>query len=473
MNIKRSFCILTVAAIALVSKANAADLPLSEYLLQVTSNNPSYKASRLGEQSGRAKADEANLVFLPNIVASAARTVDEREAPNPNFTGTKSIYNEYSLGISETTPFGLRASLNYNLTYRLTEGASPTAVPYPEYYTAYPSIELTQSLWRNGFGSEDRAQRDLLRADGESLYYQELFRNRAVIVEAQATYLRLYFLRETILALQNSLQLSGKLQSWAAKRAKNELADEGDFLQTRAQYEYRQLELLKAENDARAAARMFNSLRGIDSETVKEELAPVSPKNISPDLEKQKWVRLDVKSNEKNLEVVKANSRKLRETVRPNLELFAKYGYNNWENDREAAMDDAFGDYPVYTVGVRFSSPLAATKALRLQRGFESAVTSADYYIKRQKMDEVRDFKDLLEKIQNARARLELAKKLEATQKTKFENERRRHTRGRSTLFHVLNYEQDFVSGQLNRIQTELELHTLTNQLDLYEKENE
>jgi len=77
----------------------------------------------------------------------------------------------------------------------------------------------------------------------------------------------------------------------------------------------------------------------------------------------------------------------------------------------------------------------------------------------------------LQSKIENAYARLKLAKTLEESQKAKSEEERKRHARGRTTFFQVLTFEQDYLTSELNRIRTESELSGLLTQLQQYREE--
>jgi outer membrane protein TolC len=57
--------------------------------------------------------------------------------------------------------------------------------------------------------------------------------------------------------------------------------------------------------------------------------------------------------------------------------------------------------------------------------------------------------------------RLALVRRLEEAQKEKFIYERDRHSRGKSTVFLVLQFEQDYNSAQINRLRTEAEVLAL------------
>ncbi len=462
------FTAIFFVTLLLVSTAQANELALSEYLEQVSRLNPAIRAAEIGQTSAKMQINDANLLFLPQLELSAQRKVSEQDTYVPMLYGSKTVGEDYKIAVQEMTNFGLKGDVYYDLKSVDITGAAPNFVPVPKYYSTEPGVELTQSLWRNGWGAESRAQEVLIRSGAEANFYAEKFHYLAAVVEAKNTFLELYFLRKALIALRASRDFAGKLRDWARARAQNELADKSDFLQTEAVFEQRDLELMKNENDLRSTALRFNSLRGIDSDVVSDELAP-QPLNEPVAINKFTLSRLDTKATEKSLAATKAKSKMNEESAKPTLDIFASFAYTR--NDITLQQAEDFGQHPVYAYGVKFTTPLAFTKADRVANSFAKEIESTEFKLKKQKIDETRDLDILIRQIGNARDRLRLAEKIEASQTTKLESERERHRRGRTTLFQVLQFEQDHVSAQLNRINTELEYRTAVNQLELYESE--
>lgn len=454
--------------------ANAKELSVTDFLNQVQQNHTGYKASQSAQEGAKLRFGEAELLTLPQLSLTAQGGASEKPNANPAM-GTKNVGQSLSVAISEQTSFGLAAKLKYDWLFQNTEGASSTFMPKPEYYTASPSIELSQSLWKNGFGSETRAQKELIKSNAKVSHYTENFKVQAYLMDASNAYLKLYFTRQTLKALQESLNTSSKLMQWAKNRTATNLGDRSDFLQTKAAHQLRELDLVKTQFEERSQSRYFNSLRGVDSYIVTEELAtPQIPVFKSEEFNESKW-RDDVKAAAEGLKLAKAKSQTEQEKNKPTLELFGSYALNSSlqpnpdDMTSQEAINTSFDpDRPAYAVGIRFTAPLAFGTSSDVRKGYEKEILAADLNLQRKYTEQARDYKDLQVKIDNALERLKLARILEGSQREKLDSERKRHNRGRTTLYQVLQYEQDFVSSQLNTIRTESECHMLMNELKLY-----
>jgi outer membrane protein TolC len=458
------------------SMAHAAPkIDMDSYLEQVKKNNPAYKASEQASEGAKLRATEGTLLILPRLEIDASKTVDEGASTNPTFMGDKNTSEKYSVGISQNTTFGLSGKIAYGHMYTFTENASPLNLPAEfqnGYHRASPSIELNQSLWKNGFGSEVRAQRSGINAAAEAAHYEERAKNLGVLIEAQGAYYKLYYMQKTVDAFKDSMTVAEKLKNWAKKRYDQALGEQSDYYQTKAAYELRELEYLNAQEDLKSAARAFNSMKGIESESVTENLVP--PKNLEFNRKKfseEIW-RDDVRSASKQAEAAKAKSLLGKEKNRPTLDIFGNYAWTGLDADGTDAHNESMSDHhPVYTVGVKFAAPLAFTKASDVTSGYEEEAMAADLSFKRKAQEQERDYNDLLSKIENANLRLKLATTLEESQKIKVESERKRHMRGKTTFFQVLTFEQDYLTAQLTKIKAESELNTLLTQSQMYRGE--
>ena len=71
-------------------------------------------------------------------------------------------------------------------------------------------------------------------------------------------------------------------------------------------------------------------------------------------------------------------------------------------------------------------------------------------------------------KVSEAKRRLGLAKEIEKTQQKKLENERARMKMGRSVLYQVVLFEQDYANSQLLTLKTELQILAFLSQMKTY-----
>lgn len=450
---------------------------MNSYLEQVKKNNPAYKASADASEGAKLRSTEGTLLILPQLEIDASKTVDETESTN-SASGNKNTYERYSVSLLQNTTFGLKGKLSYGNQYTLTEDTTGGSLGFLDpqyrdgYYRSSPSIELTQSLWKNFFGSEVRAQRNAINAAAEATQYAERAKNLGVIMEAQGAYYKLYYSQQTVKAVKESLDAASKLQSWAKRRMNQSLGEKSDFYQTKANYESRELEYLQAQVDERVAARAYNSLKGINSDEVTEALeAPTSLPFNKQNFSEKIW-RDDVRAANKQSEAAKAQSLLGKEKNRPTLDLYGKYAWTGLDEERSKAENEAFKDeHPVYTVGVKFTMPLAFGKSSNVIDGYQKEALAADLAFRRKAQEQERDYSDLVSRIETAQLKFKLASTLEESQKIKLQEERRRHERGRTTFFQVLQFEQEYLGSQLNKIKTEAELNTLLTQLQQYRGE--
>src|SRR5690606_19231996 len=101
---------------------------------------------------------------------------DKKENLNPQFQGRQTESENYAVGLSKQTTFGLTAKLSYNVTTTQIKGANPQMVPPNRRYEARPSLELSQSLWRNSFGAESEQILAVAAAQADASVATEQFK---------------------------------------------------------------------------------------------------------------------------------------------------------------------------------------------------------------------------------------------------------------------------------------------------------
>lgn len=472
--------LLLVSPVAWAQTPAGPTLSMKEYFTQVGGNNPAYRAAKEAYEGAKKRVNESKLLYVPELNAYYEDGMTEKVQTQPNFAGKRTDTTIYNISIMQNTPIGLKGTLSYGNRFVDTQGTLSSVVPVPRYYEVTPSIELTQSLWRNGFGSETRSQEALYKAQSNLALYGERLKFEGVRIEAEKTYNRLFFAREILAARKDSFDVANKIYSWAKGRAANELGDDSDAIQARAAQELRQLEVLKAEDEVREANRAFNSLRGITSDEVKDDLEDPQPV-LPTKFDYNAAVRSDeLRLAEANLKLAEAQSKLQRESLTPTLDIYGKYSLNGLDpqtagasgTSREAESDAWNGDHPAYAIGVRFRAPLFWWLPVEVKRGYNQQIEAAGLRLKRESQEAERDQINLLARLQNTQKRYELARKLQLTQKDQLERERLRHRRGRTTLFQVLQFEEQYVNSRLNVIQYQNELLNQVNDLSLYRGDN-
>jgi outer membrane protein TolC len=474
--ILRIFALVTLALIALNIAPNAwstdsgSFLTLQDYIHQVKLNNDGIKGPQASSEGSGLRSKEGTLLLAPTAFITAQTSRDLRETLSSSFQGTQTSTAAYSLGLSKLTTFGLQAKLSYNLHSTSISGASPALVTQPEYYDARPTLEFTQSIWRNGFGREVRATQDLLEAQALVVSYAEGFRVTAALAQAEAAYWRLVIAREAVKVQRESLDRFTKMRDWNARRTNLNLTDRADLLQAEAGLQARKLDLKTAMDEEQSAARALNTIRGIDSNVVDANLSSLEffrVHEIKPPTRKE--FRQDVLAAQEQQRAAIANSIIGRERNSPAFELFANLSLNGRDADINPALKESVtGQYPWTVVGIRLSAPLDFSTLSETRKGYHLDIHAAGLSYARKVFEQEREWNDLSQKLEDAKKRLILANSVETAQHEKLLHEKTRHSRGRTTTFQVLLFEQDFANAQLAYLRAQAEILGLVAQMKTF-----
>lgn len=460
----------TTLSLANSSQAWGHNLSLGDYLQQVAAKNGTYQSALAAGQGHLLRSVEGEDLFAPTLIMSGLLTSDGRTTNNTQFQGTKTQFNSYSLGISQNTKFGTKARLTYNLNYTEITGVNSLYVPNNKFHDAFPKIELSQSLWSNGFGAAFRAQRDLSQEGALVSHYMELFKSKAELLNAELAYWRLAAARRTVLVRLGTLKRAEAIREWSDRRAKLLLTDQSDLLQAEAALKIRRLEHIAAQDEERSAARAFNTARGQNSDEVNEELSDLNETDLlALSMPTKGDARDDTKAAEHQVALAAAQSRLDHEKTAPVLDLTGSYAHNARRVVSSEAMANSFNaEHPQWSLGMNFSLPLDFSVRSQIREGRQKELIAAEGQLDRKRFEEQRTWDDLAKKYKEIRSRLELAVAIVEAQKEKLNFEKARLGRGRTTTYQVLIFEQDYAQSQLSLIQTKSELLQTITQMKLF-----
>lgn len=465
------FCSFFILLTAPLFTSIAAELPLSEYLKQVREHHGGFQAADLKTAGFAEQSREKIMLYLPSLMAKGRYLHDEKPTGSPDFMGTKTRAKSLSLGISETSPLGLRGSLTYELNSVTLEGINPVLVPLASTVEGRPTLELSQPLWRNFFGSETRAQMNLLESKALANSYAEKFRAKQVLTDAEMTYWKTLLAKRLIQLREETRNRAVTLREWSKRRVSLQLADRSDLLQAEAALKLRELELDRALNDAREMNRRFNSLRGIDTDSIEEGFETPSLKELAElQLPNRSPMRDDTKAAEFASRAGAAAAKLVYARGLPTLELSGSLALNSRESTTSDAIDRSFGTaHPTYAIALTLSTPLHFFGAHDLRAGAEKEEIASELEFKRRAFEESQEWKNLEDRFKSAQARLSLVQALEDSQKLKVLNEQERLKKGRTTTYQVLIFEEDYSSAKLNRLTSETEVLSFYAQLKTFE----
>ena len=450
--------------------AAEAPLGLNDYLSQVQTKHRGFRAAALSSDGARLYLEEAKLTFRPTFTASAEYSDDKKPSPLFSaFTGGGAQYGgllqrTYRAGITEQTPYGIKASLNYQAQSIFYRGFGP------EVYTASPVLDFTASLWKNFFGREIVAHVEAQLALDK---YKELSQTAAthgVLLDAENNYWKLALARESLSIAQAAVARGERLFKFSQNRVHLQLVDKSESLQSEANLKARQLELKKATDDLRAASVAFNMGRGEVNDTVQEMLSPLEPKTFEQmRVPQRKGSKADVLAAEANARRAHYEALENRERYKPTLDLYGSYAFNSQEQRFNTALGYSFSDrFPTKMVGVRLSVPLDFGLISDVQKGYEAEAHAQDLAWEQKQIEQEREWHDLEKQFAETKEKLAMIISLEQIQSEKLSFEKDRHSRGRTTLFQVLTFENDLYLAQEQRVRTLTELLNIISKMKLY-----
>lgn len=437
-------------------------LGLEDYLNQVRSGSELFTSSKQATDAADQRSKEYKLLTRPSLIANVNYSRSRADTGSV-LSGDDNSQRNYSLGVQETTDFGLTAALTYGVVSVTTNASLPAAsgfVILPDTTTAGPQLTLTQSLWRNWFGDEIRATQLQLEAAAANQKYAQSFQQTQILAQAEQAYWGLAVSREQVSSAKEVLALTEKSQKWSANRQRLELTDKSDLLQANAALLARRLALHAAVDGEKTASRAFNTARGVDADVVADTLSSFDPTVIDQlQIPKRVAARDDVKVAEQQKRLAEAAARLAEERNTPTLNLTGALGLNGRDPlTGQAVTNSLQTTRPNYAIGVNAIIPLDFGTQSDVRSGYRKDVQSATTFYKRKVFENDRLWRDLTTFFADAIGRYKISVDVEKANKEKVTYERQRHDRGRTTLYQVILFENDYAQAQFSRIQAQADV---------------
>ena len=133
-----------------------------------------------------------------------------------------------------------------------------------------------------------------------------------------------------------------------------------------------------------------------------------------------------------------------------------------------SARQASTAERPLITVGVKFSTPIGGDSLVKQRESLQKDILASEANTEKKKFDEKRDWDNLNKLLVEAKNRLLLYKEIEEVQKQKYNLEKERQGNGRTTLFQVLQFEQDLATAQLARIRGQADVLKIIAQMKVF-----
>jgi outer membrane protein TolC len=451
----------------------AEELSIDAYLRNVKDKNPSYKAATFKKAGFAESLRESDLYFTPVLQGRAALDSNAAYPGQPGFTYDEIRTKSYNLGVSQEFAFGMQMKLNYNLFhtkfYNAGFGATPLAF---ENWNAIPSVDVEIPLWQNLFARSSRALRDVSFAQNRAEYEAANLAQTEILINAQLAYWRLATAQAVVGLQKEAFARSKDLYDFIQKKAKMDLRDKSDVLQTKAAYVANELDLKLALDEERSAQRGFNRWLFVAPEEPVPQLKPIDLESFDRTAlpAQRPGERLDVSIAQAQSKLSKASAIMAEERNKPSLSLVGSYALNGRNDIRsmDAVSNTGSSGRNSYAYGVQFSVPLHLAASADARDGARMRQAAADAELEHKQKDQDLQWADLVANHQESLNRLDLLGQIVKAQSEKLKEEKRLIRLGRSSLFNVLNFEQDYLRAERARAQSLYESLSLRLQGQLY-----
>lgn len=447
------------------------NLTLEKFLNEVKDKNGNFKNYQEQMNSDKQKTQEKKLLTSPTFFASTDYSKNYKKSTISDVDYNHKSDLDYNIGISQNTDFGLNGKIYYDLSKTAYTNSDPTI---ENKALGSIKIELEQNLLKNSFGENIKANKLVIENQNMINYYNNRYGSKQLIQNAENTYWALIITKKVTEVKMESVKQMQEMHNYTVKKVKMNLMDKSNEFQSKAALELSKLDLQTSEDNEKDIVRLFNSLRGIDSDTLEEKLENI-PWEVLENykiLEEYKTTA-QLKALEKQVNTIKANSIIDRNKYRPSLDLVASYSSNSEEDQMHKSLnniDDT--STPTGSVGIKFSAPLnfSAVKDFKSSSYKDENAIKLKY--KQQVLSDRVAWNQLLDKMKYAQSRLKLARKIESIQEEKLKNEIKRWKNGISTTYQVVQFENELTQSKLSSLSIANNIVNIMSNLKLFEIEN-
>ena len=474
--------VIALCLLALSPSIFAADLSLGGYLKQMEEGSPAYRSVSESIDAAKSLLNEKAVLTGAWGFADANTGVNKSPSQLSVLYGDTQAQTSLDLGVEGRTDFGLSGKLHFQNSYTSLSGITPIVIPplpplsfitMPNYYTSALAIEFKLDLLRNSFGSEVKAQSGALEDKNKADVFDRLYSKKQLRAETEKAYWKLSLAREAVKVNRELLGRSKKLSEWMQEKIDLNLMDKDDIVQADSDLKYRELSLVGAVDDEKAAARAFNALRGKNSAEVKETLSSPEEKALGPGkLPSEMPDRLDLMALKLKVSAAKAAGALKAEALKPELSVAGGASLNGQDPALGNSVSGSFStNHYVYGVGVNLKVPFDLAVRDALVSGYQGEVRSAEAGLKQKELEAKIEWDELRRRLKEVNARLALANELEALQKKQADSEREKLKKGNTVTYQVILFEQDWGKSKLGVLSAREGLLEIASRLKLFGKE--
>jgi len=448
-------------------------ITVDDYLNKVKDQNGLYKNFEEKIISNKLKIREKELITSPSAFVDGGYSANYKKSTDKDLSYNHKDYEEYNMGLQQNTDIGLSGKLYYNINK--TTYVNPDPATTNNNSLGKVQIELQQDLLKNSFGKVTRANKSLIENQNMANYYNNRYGLQQFLQNAENTYWNLVIINNIVNVKLETVKQNKEMENYTSKKVKMNLMDQSDELQSRAALELAKLDLQNANDNQKVMILLFNSLVGSSSNELNNKLVDIPwdylenykiPTVYNPTAQ--------LKSLEKQVNAIKANSIIDKNKYKPTLNLIANYSLNSEDDGLTNSMkriDNS--DTPTKYIGLSFSTPLNFSAVKDFNESTYKDQNAIKLQYKQQILNDKVTWNQLIVQLNYAQERLKLAKKVERIQDLKLKNEIKRWKNGISSTYQVLQFQTQLTESRLNSLSIANEIFNTISNLKLFQIEDQ
>lgn len=461
------FVVFSLAIIVLVKVDSACAMGIDEYLKTVVERNKLIESYRISVEASAEKQGAGDIGLAPVLSAGYTLTTDKSQ---PSSVADQRDSEVASLGLAKKFSTGTSLSLSAQ-TNKFTY-ITPVTAGNNGFSTGNLGLSLTQSLWKDFFGSATRLRRQREAAVNKTETLGLDLQRRNLLIQAETDFWDYMVAQEDLKFKQTNLERAKKLQNWTANRVNNGISDQADLLQVRALTSLRELELSNAQDEMRAReVKIRENLSLEDVEPIPLLTADMATQRpyIQTLSTQKKVIRIDSYIASLDARIKKTSAEEVQDSLRPDLLLNGQYKTSSYDLvHSEMQKNIAKTDRPVTSVGLTFSWLFGSSaKSSQLSAARKDAL-SAQYRAEQSLLAGQNAWAEHLRKYELTQQNVKILERLSQLQKERSREQQSMFTKGRTITSNVVDAETDSAEAEVNYLKAKAGLRKLEAATQLY-----
>lgn len=465
-----------VLATTFVVSPFAHAMTVEQFLQEVQKKNKNFQAMDVSVEAAEDRRVAGDLGLSPVLTMAGGYLSDEKQ---PQQLGTKLVSKQYSLGVAKEFSTGTQASVSGNVQQVQVSNAPAAFANFADYSASSLGVSLSQSLWKNGFGSGTRLrqQRESSSAQLEKQNYT--LQQRQILTQAESAYWDYLYQQDELAQREESLERARRIETWLKRRFADGINDRADYLNAQALAATRELQLSVTKDQAVAAEKTLRDMLELGAD---EKLPPFESdfkkaRGLTGLVDGQsgRVVRLDAYIASLEAKTKALGAEEVMNAQRPDLVLQAAYNTNSnlQPSPTEAVNNITNTNIPTTSVGLKFSYMFDTDAKNAQQSVARKEALASKLRSERKLLESDTSWSELQRRYNELLKQIDAADRISRLQTARAKEQSLKLNRGRAITTDVINSEEDAANSGLNVNKLRAEARKLEAQSRMYVRLND